>query len=90
MAATSNAARALRIADEVGTIQPGKRADLIAVPGDPLQDMGALRRVALVMQGGCVVVDRRTAATDPREQLGVGRGATTRTSPASPSTTTSR
>ena len=90
VAATSNAARALRIADEVGTIQPGKRADLIAVPGDPLQDMGALRRVALVMQGGLVVVDRRTAATDAREQLGASRGATTRTSPASPSTTTSR
>jgi imidazolonepropionase-like amidohydrolase len=89
VAATSNAARALRIADEVGTIQPGKRADLIAVPGDPLQDRGALRRVALVMQGGLVVVDRRTA-TDAREQLGASRGATTRTSPASPSTTTSR
>ena len=90
VAATSNAARALRIADEVGTIQPGKRADLIAVPGDPLQDMGALRRVALVMQGGLVVVDRRTAAPDAREQLGASRGATTRTPPASPSTTTSR
>jgi imidazolonepropionase-like amidohydrolase len=38
-----------------GAIEPGRAADLIAVDGDPLADVGALRRVRFVMQGGRVV-----------------------------------
>src|SRR3989442_11434455 len=38
-------AEACRIDDQVGTIQPGRRADLIALDGDPLKDMAALERV---------------------------------------------
>ena len=55
-AATMNAARALRIADSVGTIAPGMVADIIAVAGDPLVDINALGRVRFVMLRGRVVV----------------------------------
>ena len=54
-AATGRAARALGIAGEVGTIEVGRRADLIAVDGDPLRDLGALKRVRAVVQGGRLV-----------------------------------
>jgi len=43
--------------DRIGTIEPGKLADLIAVDGDPLSDLSALQRVTFVMAGG--VVTRR-------------------------------
>jgi imidazolonepropionase-like amidohydrolase len=51
-AATINAARALRIADSVGTIKAGMSADLIAVEGDPLTSLDALGRVRFVMLRG--------------------------------------
>jgi imidazolonepropionase-like amidohydrolase len=41
--------------ERVGTIVPGKLADIIAVPGDPLQDLAVLERVSFVMLGGRVV-----------------------------------
>lgn len=44
-----------RISDEVGTLAAGKVADLIAVKGDPLQDVTVLENVAFVMKGGEVV-----------------------------------
>jgi imidazolonepropionase-like amidohydrolase len=50
--ATIRGAELLRREKEIGTIEPGKLADVIAVPGDPLQDIGALGRVAFVMKGG--------------------------------------
>jgi imidazolonepropionase-like amidohydrolase len=53
-AATATAATCLQMADEVGTIEPGKHADFIAVQGDPLSDIGALRDVALTVKGGVV------------------------------------
>lgn len=52
-AATVNAAALLGLAD-VGTLEPGKRADLIAVTGDPLRDVTVLKRVAFVMKDGKV------------------------------------
>ena len=52
LAGTRWGAEACRVDREVGTIEPGKRADLIAVEGDPLTDMTALERVSLVMKDG--------------------------------------
>jgi len=54
-AATVNAAAALGIADSVGVIAPGKVADLIAVEGDPLNDLTAFQRIRFVMVRGRVV-----------------------------------
>jgi imidazolonepropionase-like amidohydrolase len=51
-ALTSMAARACRLDDQVGTVEAGKLADLVAVPGDPLEDIGLLERVSFVMKGG--------------------------------------
>lgn len=58
-AATAVAAQALGISDEVGTIEPGKQADLIAVAGDPLADIGVLEHgPTYVFQRGQLVHDR--------------------------------
>jgi imidazolonepropionase-like amidohydrolase len=54
-AATINASQLLGIADQVGTIEPGKAADIVAVNGDPLTDIKAINNVVLVMKGGEVV-----------------------------------
>ncbi len=59
-AATVNAADLLGWADRVGAIEPGKFADLIAVTGDPLQDVTVLEHVGFVMKGGAVVKDSLT------------------------------
>jgi imidazolonepropionase-like amidohydrolase len=61
VAATRNTARALGIGGRVGTIEPGKLADLVVVDGDPLTDVGVLAAgdaVALVLKEGRVEVDR--------------------------------
>jgi imidazolonepropionase-like amidohydrolase len=50
--ATSLNARSIGLSDRVGAIAAGMDADLIAVDGDPLQDITALRRVVFVMKGG--------------------------------------
>jgi imidazolonepropionase-like amidohydrolase len=54
-AATSLNAEAMGLANQLGTIAPGLDADIIAVDGDPLQDVTALRRVSFVMKSGRVV-----------------------------------
>ncbi|OFW00424.1 MAG: hypothetical protein A3I61_04790 [Acidobacteria bacterium RIFCSPLOWO2_02_FULL_68_18] len=51
---TSLGAEALGLGDRIGTIAPGMEADLIAVDGDPLVDITALRRVLFVMKGGTI------------------------------------
>lgn len=55
VAASSNAARLLRMDDQIGSIEKGKLADLILVPGDPLMDIGVMRRPAFVMKSGSIV-----------------------------------
>ncbi|HVF36565.1 MAG TPA: amidohydrolase family protein [Sphingomicrobium sp.] len=54
-AATVNAADLLGLASEIGTIEVGKSADLIAVTGDPLSDVTVLKKVEFVMARGEVV-----------------------------------
>jgi imidazolonepropionase-like amidohydrolase len=52
--ATANAAELLGWSNRVGTVAPGHYADLIAVAGDPLQDVRTFERVPFVMKGGVV------------------------------------
>ena len=54
-AATVNAADLMGWSDRIGTIEPGRYADIIAVTGDPLADVTELERVRFVMKGGVVV-----------------------------------
>jgi imidazolonepropionase-like amidohydrolase len=58
-AATVNAGEALGRPGDVGTIAPGRYADIIAVAGDPLADVKALQTVAVVIKGGVVAKDAR-------------------------------
>jgi imidazolonepropionase-like amidohydrolase len=61
-AATINAATLLGWQDRLGSIEPGKYADMIAVQGDPSHDIGAIDKVQFVMKGGEVVVDKQNQA----------------------------
>jgi imidazolonepropionase-like amidohydrolase len=54
VSATSRAAEALRLGSEIGSILPGYAADLVAVQGDPLSDINAMKQVRFVMRGGRV------------------------------------
>jgi imidazolonepropionase-like amidohydrolase len=54
--ATGLAAEALGMADRIGTLEPGKLADLVIVDGDPLTDIAALQRVHTVVKDGEVLV----------------------------------
>ena len=58
-AATVNAAELLDRSADVGALEAGRWADLVAVAGDPLDDVRLLENVAVVVKGGEVVVDRR-------------------------------
>jgi imidazolonepropionase-like amidohydrolase len=53
--ATSVAAELLRLEGEIGAVAPGLQADLVAVAGNPLEDVKLLQDVAFVMQAGRVV-----------------------------------
>jgi imidazolonepropionase-like amidohydrolase len=59
-AATSSAADLIGRAKDVGTLEAGKYADVIAVTDDPLQNVRALENVGFVMKGGAVVKDQIT------------------------------
>lgn len=60
--ATKNAADAIGLSDQLGTLEVGKLCDLIAVRGNPLEDISALRKsqaIQLVMKEGRIEIDRR-------------------------------
>jgi imidazolonepropionase-like amidohydrolase len=54
-ATTSDAARMLRLSDDVGSIEPGHFADIVAVKSNPLSNINALRSINFVMKGGQIV-----------------------------------
>jgi imidazolonepropionase-like amidohydrolase len=57
VSATRLNAEILGWSDRIGTVEAGKLADLVAVPGDPLADIGMVERVGFVMKGGAVERD---------------------------------
>ncbi|MBV8831880.1 MAG: amidohydrolase family protein [Acidobacteriaceae bacterium] len=69
VAANSLAAESLRMQDQIGSIAPGLRADIIALSGDPLHDITAVRRVTFVMKDG--VVYKNVAPSSIPEFAGV-------------------
>ena len=52
LAATRDSARSIGVGDGVGTLEPGKQADVLVVAENPLEDIGALKRVEAVFKGG--------------------------------------
>ena len=65
--AQSLGAEAMRMGDKIGSIAPGYEADIIALDGDPLKDITAVRRVSFVMKGGVVykAQNLRTESRNP-------------------------
>lgn len=59
VSANSLAAEAMRMSDRIGSIAPGYQADIIAVEGDPIKDITAVRRVVFVMKAGVVYKNQR-------------------------------
>jgi imidazolonepropionase-like amidohydrolase len=53
--ATATAAELLEVNDSLGTVEAGKLADIVAVPGDPLSDVSVMEKVDFVMKGGALV-----------------------------------
>jgi len=54
VSANSLAAEAMRMGERIGSIAPGYEADIIALDGDPIKDISAVRRITFVMKGGVV------------------------------------
>jgi imidazolonepropionase-like amidohydrolase len=50
--ATIEAARLLRVEEKLGTLEPNKLADVVAVEGNPLEDISAMKHVVFVMKEG--------------------------------------
>jgi imidazolonepropionase-like amidohydrolase len=62
VAATRNGAAICGMGDELGTVEPGKIADLIVVGSNPLEDINNVRRLQLVLKDGRIVSDKREKA----------------------------
>ena len=58
VAGTRNAAGVIRRADDLGTIEPSKRADLVVVAGDPIRNIRASHEIQLVVKNGAITFDR--------------------------------
>ncbi|PYL75432.1 MAG: amidohydrolase, partial [Verrucomicrobia bacterium] len=75
--ATANDAELIGISQKIGTLEKGKLADLIAMPGDPTQDITATERVSFVMKEGKIIrngpataAPAKTAAQDVMDEIG--------------------
>jgi imidazolonepropionase-like amidohydrolase len=67
VSATSTSAEIIGWNDRLGTLEPGKLADIVAVPGDPVQDVTLMRKVNFVMKGGTIYRnDLSSQASSPR------------------------
>ena len=64
IAATRHGAEAYHLDDDRGTIQVGKRADLLILESNPLLDINNLRDIAMILKEG-VIVDRDVLPTNP-------------------------
>lgn len=60
VAATRNGAAICGVGDQLGTVEPGKIADLIVVGANPLEDIDNVRKLQLVLKDGRIVSDKRT------------------------------
>jgi imidazolonepropionase-like amidohydrolase len=58
---TRNAARSALKADQLGTLEPGKLADVVIVDGDPLADIYDVLKVVTTVKGGVVVSESKSA-----------------------------
>ena len=61
-AATRNSAEMCGVGNELGTVEAGKLADLIVVADNPLEDIGNIRKLMLVLKEGQVVSDKRSSS----------------------------
>jgi imidazolonepropionase-like amidohydrolase len=66
LAATRHAAEVCGAGADLGTVEPGKLADLIVVGANPLEDITNLRRLLLVFKEGRIVSDKRPEGTRGR------------------------
>jgi imidazolonepropionase-like amidohydrolase len=67
-AATLNAAELIGWQNQIGSLEPNKLADIIAVEGDPLKDVSEINRVRFVMKGGLVITNQ-TGLQSPQRQV---------------------
>jgi imidazolonepropionase-like amidohydrolase len=65
ISANSLGGEAMGMGNEIGSIAPGLQADIIALDGDPLKDITAVRRVVFVMKGGVVYKERPPLMVTP-------------------------
>ena len=68
-----NGAKLLGWEGQIGALEPGYLADVIAVPGDPLEDIGVLQKVSFVMKGG-VIYKKWAEAAKPASAAGAKSG----------------
>jgi imidazolonepropionase-like amidohydrolase len=72
--ATAVNAGIIDMQETIGTIEKGKHADMVAVEGNPLEDIGAMGRVAMVMKGGAFIKAKRLWINENQaERQGAGR-----------------
>jgi len=81
VAATKTNAEILDMDDRLGTLAPGKLADVLVVNGRPDENLDELARVDLVIrdgytvvEGGKLLIPRHTSAPPPKKAQGAGRG----------------